>query len=212
MTQAYGTSNATTTSYTYDAAGRKLSETDLLSHTTTYTYDAAGNLTGVSGVKGNRSYAYDNARNQIAITDGNNNTTQFQYDARKRLVTTAYPDSTTKTNAYDGPGNLISMTDQAGNVVEYTYDAANQLQTVVQTNSPNTSANTTSYSYNLLGDITGLTDAKRRVPQVSFLKPGIALRRRTMLMTVFAAGVEDAARWFVLVSERTTCGHRWRPT
>src|ERR1019366_6846292 len=58
VTQAYGTSNATTTSYTYDAAGRKLSETDLLSHTTTYTYDAAGNLTGVSGVKGNRSYAY----------------------------------------------------------------------------------------------------------------------------------------------------------
>ena len=64
VTQAYGTANATTTSYTYDNAGRKTTETDALSHTTTYTYDAAGNLTAISGVKGNFTYAYDNARNR----------------------------------------------------------------------------------------------------------------------------------------------------
>ena len=77
VTQAYGTSNATTTIYAYDNAGRKTSETDALGHITSYTYDAAGNLTAISGVKGNFTYAYDNARNRISMTDGNSNTTQL---------------------------------------------------------------------------------------------------------------------------------------
>ena len=168
VTQAYGTSNAATTTYAYDAGGRKTSETDALSHTTTYTYDAAGNLTGVSGVNGSFTYAYDNARNRVSMTDGNSNTTHYQYDARKRLVTTTYPDSTTRTNAYDGPGNLITVTDQNGNEVQYAYDAANQLQSVTQTNSPNAPANVTSYGYNLLGDITGLTDANSHLTENAF--------------------------------------------
>jgi RHS repeat-associated protein len=168
VTQAYGTSSATTTTYAYDNAGRKTSETDALGHTTTYSYDAAGDLTGVSGVNGTFSYAYDNARNRVSMTDGNNNTTQYQYDARKRLVTTTYPDTTTKTNTYDGAGNLTSVTDQNGNVVEYTYDAANQLQSVTQTNSPNAPNNVTSYGYNVLGDITGLTDANSHLTENAF--------------------------------------------
>ena len=152
VTQAYGTANATTTSYTLDAAGRKTAETDALGHVTSYTYDNAGNLTSVSGVKGNFQYAYGNARNQVAMADGKGNTTQYQYDARKRLTVTTYPDTTTKTNAYDGPGNLVSVTDQAGNQVEYSYDAANQLTGVVQVSSPNTNANTTLYGYDALGN------------------------------------------------------------
>ncbi len=159
VTQAYGTSNATTTSYAYDNAGRKTSEIDALGHVTNYTYDAAGNLLSTSGVQGNFSYAYDNARNQIAMTDGNGNTTQYAYDARKRLTVTTYSDTTTKTNAYDGPGNLVSVTDQAGNQVQYTYDAANQLSSVIQANSPNTGANTTSYNYDPLGNPDSLVDA-----------------------------------------------------
>ena len=168
VTQAYGTSNATTTTYAYDAAGRKTSETDALSHTTTYAYDAAGNLTGVSGVNGTFTYTYDNARNRVSMTDGNSNTTQYQYDARKRLVKTTYADGTSRTNAYDGPGNLASVTDQNGNVIQYAYDAANQLQSVTQTNSPNAPNNVTSYGYNALGDVTGLTDANSRFTENVF--------------------------------------------
>ncbi len=137
MTRAYGTSSATTISYTYDDAGRKLSETDNLGHSTSYTYDAAGNLTGTSGVKGTFTYAYDNARNRISMTDGNGNTTGYQYDAHKRLIETDYPDGTKTTNAYDGPGNLIKVIDQASHEVDYSYDAANELQQVTQaTSSP----------------------------------------------------------------------------
>jgi YD repeat-containing protein len=44
--------------------GRKITETDALSHATSYTYDAAGRPRAISGVKGNFSYGYDNARNR----------------------------------------------------------------------------------------------------------------------------------------------------
>jgi YD repeat-containing protein len=85
VTQAYGTANATKTSYQYDNAGRKKLEMDALGNTTSYIYDAAGNLLSTSGVKGNFSYAYDNARNQISVTDGNGNKTQYVWSARPFL-------------------------------------------------------------------------------------------------------------------------------
>ena len=86
VTQAYGTSNATTTSYTYDNAGRKMSETDASATPppTPTTRPATSPPSPAS--KGNFTYAYDNARNRISMTDGNGHTTQYQYDARKRLT------------------------------------------------------------------------------------------------------------------------------
>jgi RHS repeat-associated protein len=160
VTRGSGSSTPSTTSYEYDDASRKVSETDALSHTTSYTYDAAGRLVAIAGVKGNFTYSYDDAGNRISSTDANNNTSQFAYDARKRLIKTANPDKTTIVNTYDGPGNLASVTDQAGAVVQYTYDAGNQLNTVVQLNHPDPSHNTNSYGYDPLGNLTGLTDER----------------------------------------------------
>jgi RHS repeat-associated protein len=168
VTRAYGTSNATTTTYTYYDDGRKETETDALGHTTTYTCDIAGDLTGVSGVNGTFSYGYDNARNRTSMTDGNNHTTGYVYDARKRLIETDYPDNIKKTNTYDGPGNLASVIDQNGNEIDYTYDAANQLQSVIQTNSPNAPNNITSYSYDPLGNLIGLNDANSHLTESAF--------------------------------------------
>ncbi|MGA2084000.1 MAG: DUF2341 domain-containing protein [Terracidiphilus sp.] len=158
VTRGYGSSTPSTTTYEYDNASRKISETDALGNTTNYTYDADSRLTAISGVAGNFQYAYDDAGNRISSTDGNNHTTQFAYDARKRLTKTTYPDTTTVVNTYDGPGNLAGVTDQAGNQVQYTYDAVNQLKTVVQINHPNPSNNTNLYGYDPLGNLTGLTD------------------------------------------------------
>ena len=84
VTRGYGTSNASTTTYTYYDDGRKQSETDALGHVTTYAYDAAGRLTSVSGVQGNMQYGYDDAGNQISRTDGNGNTTGETRVAQER--------------------------------------------------------------------------------------------------------------------------------
>jgi RHS repeat-associated protein len=165
VTRAYGTANASTTSYAYDAAGRKVSETDALGHSTTYTYDNDGRLTALSGVQGNFQYAYDDAGNRISQTDARGNTTQFQYDARKRLTRTLNPDGTSITKSYDGPGNLASVTDQADAVIQYSYDAANQLKTVTQLNHPDSSHNTNTYGYDPLGNLTGLTDENLHTTQ-----------------------------------------------
>ncbi|MGD0470655.1 MAG: DUF2341 domain-containing protein [Terriglobales bacterium] len=168
VTMAYGTANATTTTYAYDNAGRRTSETDALGHVTNYTYDAAGNLLSVAGVAGNFSYAYDNARNEISMTDGDGNTTQYQYDARKRLIVTTYPDQTTSSDVYDGAGNVISTTDQAGNQIQYTYDAANELTSAIQVDSPNSPANTNVYGYDVDGNVITLDDANSHTTAKSF--------------------------------------------
>jgi RHS repeat-associated protein len=168
VTRGYGTSNASTTSYTYDADGRKQSDTDPLGHITTYFYDNAGHLITVTNAAGSTRYAYDDAGNQISVTDPNGNTTQSQFDARKRLVKTIFPDSTFTTTTYDGPGNVISTTDQAGNVVQNTYDAANELVSVAYLNSPNAPNNTTAFAYNSDGNQTAMTDENGHTTQNVF--------------------------------------------
>jgi RHS repeat-associated protein len=160
VTRGYGSSTPSATTYAYDDANRKISETDSLGHTTSYTYDADNRLVALSNAAGNTLYVYDDVGNQISITDPNGNTTQSQYDARKRRVKTIFADTTTITNVYDTVDNLISTTDQAGNIVQSNYDAANQLQSVVQVDSPNAPKNTNLYSYDPLGNMTGMTDER----------------------------------------------------
>jgi YD repeat-containing protein len=59
-TVAYGTSDAATTSYTYDPDDRKLTQTDPRGNTTSYACDAAGRQTRVTDAITNvTTYAYD---------------------------------------------------------------------------------------------------------------------------------------------------------
>lgn len=158
VTGGYGTSSATTNSFTYDADGRTLTQTDGLGNTTTNTYDAAGRLIATSNAAGMTQYTYDDAGDQVSVTDPDGNPTRYQYDARKRLVTTTFPDSTTVVNTYDTVGNLISVKDQAQNVTQYTFDAANQMVSIIAVNSPDTSNNTTTYAYDGDGNTISVTD------------------------------------------------------
>ena len=126
------------TSYTYDAAGRVLTETDPLGHTTTYTYDAVGNRTSVK--------------------DANNHTTTYTYDSRGRLASETSPTGGTRSNSYDGAGNLATTTDPNNRTTGYSYDAANR-----RTSETTPSGSTTTYTYDRDGNLTTIVDPRGNV-------------------------------------------------
>jgi RHS repeat-associated protein len=128
--------------YTYDAQGRMLTETNAEGAVTTYVYDSAGDLASVtlpatndSGVLPTTTYAYDAAGRVTKETDALGNQTLYSYDAIGRILTMTLPQPAqgsslnfTTTYAYDSfdatTGLLFaSATDPNGNVTRRGDDA-----------------------------------------------------------------------------------------
>jgi RHS repeat-associated protein len=137
------------TSYGYDAALRKTSETNASSQVLQFTYNAADDLR--------------------TLTDGKNQVTRWGYDAYGRvtsktnqantqILTWAYDASSRLTNrwsaakgntkySYDGNGNL-TLVDYPGSAdITLSYDALNRLTNMVD------AAGTTVFTYNSAGDL-----------------------------------------------------------
>ena len=112
-------------SYSYDAANRRTSLTDMAGHSTTYAYDANSRLTAVAYGNGRtQSFTYDNVGNRLSQTV-NGVTTTYSYDVADRLTSETTAGQTT-TYAYDDNGNLLSRTSLAASGV-YTFNQRNQL-------------------------------------------------------------------------------------
>lgn len=162
ITQVLDTRDAGPITRTYDGLGRLLSETtrpapSLYSVTTTYTYDAAGRRTRRAGaVQTPIAYTYDAANRLTTITQGisvvtltsdaanrrtalglpNGTSTKYGYDAASRVTALTYKAGAavlgTLTSGYDGAGNRISIggtwarTGQPPALTNATYDAANR--------------------------------------------------------------------------------------
>ncbi|MBO5032477.1 MAG: RHS repeat protein, partial [Lachnospiraceae bacterium] len=93
------------TSYTYNALGLVLTETDPLGNVISYEYDMLGQTTARTDALGNRMAFSYTADGQIAsVTDAEGNITRYTYDAC---------------------GNLIQTEDAMGSIVQYAYDAMN---------------------------------------------------------------------------------------
>jgi RHS repeat-associated protein len=130
---------AVITSSQYDVHGRQTALTDLNAGTTTYDYDALGQLS--------------------SQTNANNKTHTMLYDLLGRNTNRTGPEGTTIYEYYpSGSGTstnqLKKVTGFAGNLEEYTYDAFGRLQTAKQT--VDAAAYTTTYGYNLYGDVTSV--------------------------------------------------------
>jgi RHS repeat-associated protein len=122
------------TVYTYDPLGQLSSQTDPLGHTTGFTYDSSGN--------------------RLSMTDAQNKITSYSYDAANELQSISYSDGVTPdvTNiTYDANGNRTGMNDGTG-TSSWTYDQLNRL-----ISSTNGGGQTIGYSYDLKGQLTGLT-------------------------------------------------------
>ena len=87
-----------TVKYTYDALGRRATETNAKGSIFTYAYDDAGNLL-TTEVQTNSSSPkqllqqnrYDYLGRLLSQTDGNGNTVTYEYNGFGRLRKTTYP-------------------------------------------------------------------------------------------------------------------------
>ncbi len=128
-----------TESYSYDAAGNRLSETvqdpNLLAttgavdidRTTTYTYDLANRLLSQSVGGSTQVLAYDKAGNVVSNTDALGHATTTTYDLNNRVARVTDAEGQTISYAYDAVGNLVSTTDARGNTITLEYDLADRV-------------------------------------------------------------------------------------
>lgn len=130
--------NGDITTYAYDALGRLTTQTDPLNRVTTYSYDAAGNLTGKADAGGSCGST------PLLCTT-------YSYDAANRMTGVTYSDGTVAISyVYDSKGQRTSMTDGAGTTTN-TWDSLGRL-----TNQTNGTGTAVSYSYDKVGNLTGL--------------------------------------------------------
>lgn len=129
-------------SFTYDEAGRILTETTPVG-TVTYSYDPAGNLASLTWPDGfSIAYSYDALNRMTQVREGaagGNVLADFEYDDLSRRTALAFGNGTGTTYSYDGEGRLqslaIDLAQTAGDVAwTYDYDATGALIGQTSTN------------------------------------------------------------------------------
>jgi RHS repeat-associated protein len=124
------------TQINFNSSGRQTSIVDRIGNTTTFSYNGSNQLT--------------------TITDMNNLVTTLAYNGSGLVSTITDPANRTTTLSYTGT-QLTSLTDADSGVWRYGYDSANRLTTLTDPRSANTSADTTTFSYNFAGRISSVT-------------------------------------------------------
>jgi RHS repeat-associated protein len=128
-----------TTTYTYDAAGRRIRRAGAVQTPIAYTYDAANRLTTITQGTSVVTLRSDAANRRIALRLPNGTRTGYGYDGASRITTLTYRAGAAVlgglTYGYDSAGNRISTggpwarTGQPPALANATYDAANRQAT-----------------------------------------------------------------------------------
>jgi RHS repeat-associated protein len=114
-TEASGSADAASTSYTYTRTGKLATTTDPRAGVTTYAYDSSDRLASVTDAAGfTTSYTYDGIGNQTSVTNPLGNTTKSAYDGLNRLVTQSNPLEQATRYTYDD-----DLTDGVGLDADY---------------------------------------------------------------------------------------------
>ncbi|MGB0743337.1 MAG: LamG-like jellyroll fold domain-containing protein [Opitutales bacterium] len=185
-TENWSTGNWTTTSYTYDEAGNRLSETDAEGNTTRFEYDSMGRRTRRILPEGQEETYLYNAWGELqSRTDFKGHVTTYTYDDMSRILTeradaTAFPTEVGITYTYDALGRIETMTDASGSTTHdydargnllskvnavgtlaYTYDEANNLKSTV---SGSAGGLNLGYDYDGLNRLSTVTDSGAAQP------------------------------------------------
>ncbi len=147
-----------TTDYEYDNRNRLIKATQYKIGTTQpqitqYYYDACGNILRM--YTGLNSPLVINGLDDVTNgADSDYSVTKYEYDFMNRLVKTTDPLNQVETMTYDFLGNMLTKTDRNGNIITYTYNWLSK-PLAVSSSSDN---KTNSYTYDNLGNVTGMTD------------------------------------------------------
>ncbi|UAA38395.1 putative Ig domain-containing protein [Paraneptunicella aestuarii] len=123
------------TTFTYDAAGRLLSETDSTGHSRAFTYDGLGRIkTETAPDNSLTQYVYSDAQQKISITSANGFLTTQTYDDAGRLILIEYGKAGYESALgnekwfYDEQGREVARQHQNGSFSYSVYDEANRLK------------------------------------------------------------------------------------
>ncbi|WP_166665506.1 polymorphic toxin-type HINT domain-containing protein [Kribbella caucasensis] len=187
------------TSFTYDAVGRKISQTQVSDSqpagvTTTFTYDTASRLsttTGpvttdkVTGAKHQQkvTLTYDDDGNLVTQetvdlqAGGEPRRTTYSFDDRNRLERQTDAAGNEVSYEYDAFGNRTAMTDAGGNRYEYAYTARNMIAEV-RLRDPDGTGDSAykvmrSFGYDQTGRVVRETDTMGRTVQYLYYGDGL---------------------------------------
>jgi RHS repeat-associated protein len=131
--KASGGTSVTSTSMTYDAHGRLLTQTDARTGTTTFSYDNADRVNSQSapaptggGSPLVTAYGYDSMGRRTSVTLPDNSVTTTGYDTRGNAISTGGSQQYDVAYTFDPQGRMLTMTTggQAGNAsTTWTYDS-----------------------------------------------------------------------------------------
>jgi RHS repeat-associated protein len=179
--------NGHVTTFTLDALGRVIKQTDALNRTTifirdahenpltitrpngavsTMTYDAKGNLltTTEQAIEATMTFTYDSVFNQVtSIKDPLNNTTTITYDTKGNPTQIKDAVNNVTSLSYDTRGLLTSTKDALNQTTTFTYDALGRLLTTTDPLN-----RTTNLTYDAAGNVATSTDALTRVIQFQY--------------------------------------------
>lgn len=158
----WDTSVYSTTNYTHNA-GDQLTQVNQAGQIRTLEYDGFGRIwRRTTPEQGATTYSYFADDTVQTLTDARGATTTFAYNARQQPASITYgvPAGVAATSnvsfGYDAAGNRTSMTDGMGSV-SYAYDQLSRMTSETRTFS-GVGSFTLGYSYNLAGELTGITN------------------------------------------------------
>lgn len=168
------TADGAKTTYTYDAAGRRLTSVDPdgnaagglpAEHTWTTAYDENDAVTSETDPLGNvLGFAYDGAGNRTSTTDRRGNVATYVYDNAARLLRVEQKPDPAGATVYqtqlarDANGNVTRVTQANGVVTDYAYDSLNRLTSFTTHPTAGTDL-VTSYALDGNGNVTSRTTA-----------------------------------------------------
>ena len=164
VTLLAGTSQAATTSYTYDPTFNQLTGvTDPLDHSWSIALDNYGNPISITDPVGDETTRTYNSEGQpLSVTDPAGDTTLFRY-ALGDLSSITDPRGNTGRRFTDGAGRVISSTDPQGHTTQFSYDPLDHL---TQTIDP--MSGVTAYSYDANENFLSLTDANANTTSYTY--------------------------------------------